>query len=76
MTDADFFSNVDFSAKNATMIIVFQPLGDSAYSLTDTTAQHATAGDRTHSHGTKIYSSSFTNTSPGMDCVIMISYMV
>jgi hypothetical protein len=59
MSDSDFFSNVDFSAKDATMIIVYQPQDDSSYALTDTGSY--SDDDRTYA-GANLYSSSFLNT--------------
>ncbi len=59
MSDSDFFTSVDFSAKDATMIIVYQPQGDSSYALTDTGS--FSGDDRTFS-GAGLFSSSFLNT--------------
>ncbi len=56
MSDADFFTSVDFSAKDATMIIVYQPQADTSYALTDTGSK--ADSDRTFS-GLGLYSSSF-----------------
>lgn len=56
LSDSDFFSNVDFSGKDATMIIVHQPNNDSSYALTDTGSYGG--DDRTYS-GTGLYSSAF-----------------
>ena len=35
LSDSNFFTSVDFSAKDATMIIVYQPQADNSYALTD-----------------------------------------
>lgn len=56
MSDSDFFSNVDFSGKEVTMIVVYQPQGDSSYSITETGSQNG--DDRTGSNNTS-YSSAF-----------------
>jgi len=59
MSDSDFFTSVDFSAKDATMIIVYQPTNDTSYALTDTGSFGG--DDRTYSNG-NLFSSSFLNT--------------
>jgi hypothetical protein len=59
MSDSDFFTSVDFSAKDATMIIVYQPQNDNSYALTDTGSFGG--DDRTYSNQ-NLYSSSFLNT--------------
>ncbi len=59
MSDSNFFTSVDFSAKDATMIIVYQPTNDTSYALTDTGS--FSGDDRTYSNG-NLYSSSFLNT--------------
>ena len=59
MSDSDFFSNVDFSGKNVTMIVVYQPQGDTSYSITETGSYGG--DDRTYSFG-NLYSSSFLGT--------------
>ena len=58
MSDSDFFTSVDFSAKDATMIIVYQPQGDSSYALTDTGS--FSGDDRTFS-GAGLFSNKLQN---------------
>ena len=58
MSDSDFFTSVDFSAKDATMIVVYQPQNDASYAITDTGSYGG--DDRTFS-GAGLYSSSFLN---------------
>lgn len=59
MSDSDFFTSVDFTAKDATMIVVYQPTNDGSYAITDTGS--FADDDRTYS-GAGLYSSSFLNT--------------
>ena len=59
LSDANFFTSVDFSAKDATMIIVYQPQADNSYALTDTGSY--SGDDRTFS-AAGLYSSSFLGT--------------
>ena len=59
LSDSDFFSSVDFTAKNATMIIAFQPDADGSYGLT-ATGSYAN-NDRIYSSG-NLYSSAFMGT--------------
>jgi len=56
LSDSNFFSNVDFSGKEVTMIVVFQPLGDLSYSITDTGSY---SGDDRTGQASSSYSSAF-----------------